>query len=64
MNTAYKLVVVHPFADFKRGDVINDNQLINELSDPGHEHKHKVVKVLNENSEQTISVATINDSQI
>lgn len=65
MSTAHKLVVVHPFADYKRGDVIENEELINQIYDLNHENHaliHHVVKTLKNNSEHSMSISTINDN--
>ncbi len=65
MSAAYKLVVVHPFADYKRGDVIYDQSIINQFNDLNHPNSElisNVVKVQILNSEKQIPISTIDAS--
>ena len=58
MNENYKLVVIHPFADYKRGDVITDKTLISQFFDknhPNYELHHNVNKVICNQNENTNS---------
>jgi hypothetical protein len=38
MTQTYKLVVVSPFNDYKRGDEITDQEVVKNILDKDHEH--------------------------
>lgn len=56
----YKLIVVSPFNDFKKGDQIMDASIIDKILDPSHEmHEHdgKCRRVLKSSVEKQMYIA-------
>lgn len=42
MKTAYKLVVVSPFGDYRRGDVIYDRKVVDAILDTNNLEMHQL----------------------
>lgn len=42
MKTAYKLVVVSPFGDYRKGDVIYDRKVVDAILDQNNKEAHQL----------------------
>jgi len=63
MNTAYKLVVIHPFENYKRGDVILDQNVVQDILDPAntwHSYEGNVRRVMLSEDEMNVITALQN----